>query len=102
MTAITGKDVGKKFMEDWDIATAKCAVKDCANHKHEGLFVGLLCSPCHTFISGDGGLYSQAYRNSRAMIDTAITLEREACATECEPHEDYPSEHANAIRARSQ
>lgn len=57
----------------------KCAVKDCVNHEHEGLFVGLLCSPCHIFISGDGGLYSQAYRNSKAMIDTAVQMERAIC-----------------------
>jgi len=53
----------------------KCAVQDCENHAHEGKFVGLLCAPCHTFIAGDGGLYSQAYRNSRNMIDTAIAME---------------------------
>jgi len=56
--------------------TAKCAVKDCENRTGQGLFHGLLCSPCHTFVSGEGGLYSQAYRNSRAMIDTAIEMER--------------------------
>ena len=54
----------------------KCAVKDCENHTHQGKFIGLLCAPCHCFISGGGGLYSQAYRNSRAMIDTAIEMER--------------------------
>ena len=26
--------------------------------------------------------------------------EREACAKVCEPYEDYPGEHAEAIRAR--
>lgn len=62
----------------------KCVVKDCGNHTNEGLFVGLLCSPCHAFISGDGGLYSQAYRNSRVMIDIAIQMEREACAALCD------------------
>ena len=57
--------------------STKCAVKDCENHEHEGKFVGLLCSPCHTFVAGDGGLYSQAYRNSREMIDVAVKMERE-------------------------
>jgi len=56
----------------------KCAVKDCENHSHQGKFVGLLCSPCHAFVAGDGGLYSQAYRNSRSMIDLAVAMEREA------------------------
>jgi len=62
----------------------KCVVKDCENHSHEGKFVGSLCSPCHEFISGEGGLYSQAYRNSRSMIDLAVAREREACAQVCE------------------
>jgi hypothetical protein len=61
----------------------KCVVKDCENHSHEGKFVGSLCSPCHEFISGEGGLYSQAYRNTRSMIDLAIAREREACAQVC-------------------
>jgi len=81
----------------------KCAVKDCENRAHEGKFVGLLCSPCHTFIAGDGGLYSQAYRNSRNMIDTAIAHEREECAKLCEEqYEYYGHDHvfAEAIRAR--
>ena len=82
----------------------KCAVKDCENHAHEGKFVGLLCSPCHTFIAGDGGLYSQAYRNSRNMIDTAIAEEREACAKVCEDlHPGLATRvAAEHIRARGQ
>jgi hypothetical protein len=43
----------------------KCIVKDCANHMHEGRFVGELCTPCHTFITTGEGTYSQAYRNSQ-------------------------------------
>jgi hypothetical protein len=58
----------------------KCAVKDCENHSNEGQFVGLLCLPCHRFIAGDGGLYSQAFRNSSDMIKQAVEAEREACA----------------------
>ena len=82
----------------------KCAVKDCENHAHQGHFVGLLCLPCHTFIAGDGGSYSQAYRNSRNMIDTAIAMEREACAKVCEDKNTllaWPT-YAAAIRARGQ
>ncbi|CAB5212734.1 hypothetical protein UFOVP189_42 [uncultured Caudovirales phage] len=26
----------------------KCAVRDCQNHMHEGLFVGSICFPCYT------------------------------------------------------
>jgi hypothetical protein len=80
----------------------KCAVKDCKNYVHEGKFVGLLCSPCHTFIAGDGGLYSQAHRNSRDMIDAAIAAEREAIARMFDGAVwgyDY-REIAAAIRAR--
>jgi hypothetical protein len=88
----------------------KCAVKDCENHAHQGHFVGLLCLPCHTFIAGDGGSYSQAYRNSRNMIDTAIAMEREACAKFIESRKTGANElmdtvrdmEARAIRARGQ
>jgi hypothetical protein len=42
-----------------------CIVKDCENHKHQGHFVGDLCSPCHAFITKNEGKYSQAYRNAQ-------------------------------------
>ena len=42
-----------------------CIVKGCRNHRGEGLFIGELCSPCHTFITTGEGKYSQAYRNSQ-------------------------------------
>ena len=42
-----------------------CIVKGCSNHRGEGLFIGELCSPCHTFITTGEGKYSQAYRNSQ-------------------------------------
>lgn len=42
----------------------KCLVKDCANHGHEGGFVGDLCVPCYQFITTGEGVYSQAYRNT--------------------------------------
>ena len=62
----------------------KCAVKDCENQTHEGKFVGLLCSPCHEFITGNGSYHSQAYRNLRGVIEAEIAAEREACAKVCE------------------
>ena len=83
----------------------KCAVKDCENHSNEGQFVGLLCLPCHTFIAGDGGLYSQAFRNSSDMIKQAVEAEREACAkivyglSDC-CSDNNAQEIVNAIRAR--
>jgi hypothetical protein len=43
----------------------RCIVKDCANHAHQGLFVGSLCNPCHAFITTGVGKYSQAYRNTQ-------------------------------------
>lgn len=48
----------------------KCAIKDCENQ------VSLLCSSCHALISGEG-LPSQAYRNSRRMIETALIKQTE-------------------------
>jgi hypothetical protein len=61
-----------------------------------GMFVGQ-----HITIS-----YSQAYRNSRNMIDTAIAREREACAKLCDELQDYPTVEARhcaeEIRARGQ
>jgi hypothetical protein len=42
-----------------------CIVKDCENHKHQGRFVGDICSPCHAFITRNEGKYSQAYRNAQ-------------------------------------
>ena len=42
-----------------------CIVKGCSNHRGEGLFIGELCSPCHTFITTGEGKHSQAYRNSQ-------------------------------------
>jgi len=46
----------------------KCAVEGCANYTDQGLFVGDFCAPCHDFVVGDGGKYSQAYRNSLKSI----------------------------------
>jgi len=88
----------------------KCAVKDCENHSNEGQFVGLLCLPCHRFIAGDGGLYSQAFRNSSDMIKQAVEAEREACAKVCEDlvlahpgRADLTADQcAEAIRARGE
>lgn len=56
----------------------KCSVKDCENHSHQGDFVGLLCAPCHNFISGGAGIYSQASRDMRSMIDAVVAKESEA------------------------
>jgi hypothetical protein len=51
----------------------KCIVKDCENHKEQGGFVGVLCMPCHRFLTIGEGKYSQLYRNT-------VAAEREACA----------------------
>lgn len=48
----------------------KCAIKDCENQ------VSLLCLSCHALISGEG-LPSQAYHNSRRMIETALIKQQE-------------------------
>jgi len=52
----------------------KCAIYKCKNHDDQGLFVGLLCSPCHTFISGPftKGGYSQASRNVKEALEAVL------------------------------
>jgi len=55
----------------------KCHVKDCKNHEHQGLFIGIVCSPCYEFLSIGRGKTSQLYRNT-------VVLEREACAKVCD------------------
>jgi hypothetical protein len=53
-----------------------CIVKDCENHKHQGRFVGDLCSPCHAFITRNEGKYSQAYRNVQREWQSLTDEER--------------------------
>jgi len=45
--------------------SARCIVKDCKNHTHEGRFVGELCAPCWDYITNGKGVHSQAYRNAQ-------------------------------------
>jgi hypothetical protein len=45
--------------------SARCIVKDCENHKHQGSFTGELCNPCYEYITTNNGKYSQAYRNAQ-------------------------------------
>lgn len=80
----------------------KCHVKNCENHEHQGLFVGIVCSPCYEFLSKGKGKYSQLYRNT-------VAAEREACAKVADNgrflHDDSPEAKfgkacAAAIRAR--
>jgi hypothetical protein len=42
----------------------KCIVKDCQNEHGQGIFFGLLCSPCHAYITKGEGKHSQMYRNT--------------------------------------
>lgn len=39
----------------------KCIVKGCKNHKHEGQFVGDVCSPCHTMLTEGRYMPSSAW-----------------------------------------
>ena len=75
----------------------KCIVKDCANHMHEGRFVGELCTPCHTFITTGEGTYSQAYRNSQREW-VGLTYEEIKDVHSSEPMDDYG--FARAIEAK--
>lgn len=45
----------------------KCVVKDCVNDSSQGMFVGLLCSPCHHYISGDYESNSQVKKNADTL-----------------------------------
>ena len=56
-----------RIIEGQSSARIKCAVEGCENHSDEGLFRGLLCNPCHSFIAGDKKVFSQAYRNARKL-----------------------------------
>lgn len=49
-----------------------CAVVGCVNRSDQGEFVGLLCAPCHYYISGQGdeARSSQAYRNAALYART--------------------------------
>jgi len=86
----------------------KCHVKDCKNHEHQGLFIGIVCSPCYEFLSIGRGKTSQLYRNT-------VVLEREACAKVAEQIEreifdavgdprvsEFKPKIAAAIHARGQ
>ena len=67
----------------------KCIVKDCQNEHGEGVFFGLLCSPCHAFITKGEGKHSQMYRNAapaamlafaiESGIDAGAAVERQRC-----------------------
>jgi hypothetical protein len=45
---------------------SKCIVKGCENHKHQGLFVGDLCTPCHSMLSEGKCIPSNAWFAARA------------------------------------
>ena len=79
----------------------KCIVKDCQNHRHEGKFVGDLCSPCHTFITTGEGKYSQAYRNSQREWQRLTDEEYEAMAEKHVTNYFFDTlKYAHAIEAK--
>jgi len=51
----------------------RCLVLYCSNYTDQGLFVGDLCAPCHTFVMKGEGRHSQAFRNSLRTIATDLT-----------------------------
>lgn len=53
----------------------KCIVKDCQNEHGQGVFFGLLCSPCHAFITKGEGRHSQMYRNTLPAIAVVSAYE---------------------------
>jgi hypothetical protein len=42
-----------------------CITLNCPNRVGDGVFVGDLCSPCHTYLTTMQGKHSQLYRNTR-------------------------------------
>jgi hypothetical protein len=54
----------KKAKEQKPSDDKKCIVLNCTNHRGQGKFFGLLCAPCHGFITTGVGRYSQDYRNA--------------------------------------
>lgn len=53
----------------------KCIVKDCQNEHGQGIFFGLLCSPCHAFITKGEGKHSQMYRNGEITPEIVSAYE---------------------------
>ena len=74
-----------------------CIVKDCENHKHQGHFVGDLCSPCHAFITRNEGKYSQAYRNAQREWQGLTDKERNDCLVEADPCEALLDHEAHEL-----
>jgi len=88
---------------------SKCAVKDCESRISQEYFNGFLCIPCHQFVSGEGGLNSKAYWNSRKMIDTAIEMERGRVAKlleyldmKAQPYHSYYKHAAKVINGKQE
>jgi hypothetical protein len=50
-------------LDNLEVQDLKCQVLHCMNHASEGRFVGLLCTPCNTYISTEVQNNSQAFRN---------------------------------------
>lgn len=47
----------------------KCLTPNCENYRHQGRFVGNLCSPCHIYLKYGSGEHSQAVRNHFDLLD---------------------------------
>lgn len=85
--------------------TNKCIVHGCLNHKHQGIFTGDLCMPCHNMLTSGEVKYGETFIHGlRDRIDS-LTAERDALAEklakavealesivrDCEA--DYPPSH---------
>ncbi|WP_157639945.1 hypothetical protein [Burkholderia ubonensis] len=62
----------------------KCIVKGCLNHRHQGRFIGDLCSPCHAMLTEGKYIPSSAWfalegrRAQRAEVDATLAEYLEA------------------------
>lgn len=54
-----------------------CVVLGCENWSDRGVFIGDLCSPCHSFIAKGEGQFSQAYRNSLQIMAHKFVMRME-------------------------
>jgi hypothetical protein len=45
--------------------TKKCAIVDCPNKSHQGIFVGNICLPCFKFLVMMKKSNSVAYKNAQ-------------------------------------
>lgn len=58
--------------------SSKCIVEGCVNWKHQGLFIGDLCAPCHYTITT--GVYNPSesflYKTYEDLIEAKMKIKK--------------------------